>query len=192
MNSQNVSVPLQSIGRDPNIITQAVILAYTGWGYNFYSTTNKLRADDLLIRGEISRLLSRAATDISVAASRLAATIPEPTRQEPLPGRDIMPVVMDMRRLATDSDGFSVKLTALSTPGRDRIWDRHRDQNATLTRLQGFDLYLGQVAFDLQTVIAGKEPADFKDAAVRQAVDAKLTELTNALREREDMLQIAG
>lgn len=188
MSLPNIEAPLISIGRNPNIITQAVMLAYTGWGYNFYSTSNKLRADDLLIRGKISGLLSRAAADISRFGAKLAATIPAPSREVPLPGRDIMPVVVDLRRLAAEIDAISVKVTSLTTPGRDKIWDRHRAQEATLIRLQGFDLYLGQLVFDLQAMIE----ADLKDTQPRLALDAKLVEIRSALREREDMLLIGG
>jgi len=192
MSIPNIDAPLSSIGRNPNIITQAVLLAYTGWGYNFYSATNQLRADDLLIRGKISGLLSRIAADISALGAKLAAAIPAPTRQEPLPGRDIMPAVVDLRRLASETDALSVKITALSTPGRDKIWDRHRSQTATLTRLQGFDLYLGQLVFDLSALIAGKAPLELRDGEIRQAFDAKLAEIRQILRDREDMLSIGG
>jgi hypothetical protein len=127
MSPFNIEAPIRSIGKDPNIITQAVMLAYTGWGYNFYSATNKLRADDLLVRGKISELLSRSAKDINGFAAKLAAGVPSPTRQDPLPGRDLMPVVVQLRRLAREADALSSRMTSLTTPGRDKIWDRHRD-----------------------------------------------------------------
>jgi hypothetical protein len=192
MNFRNIDAPLTSIGRNPNIITQAVLLAYTGWGYNFYSAANQLRADDLLIRGKISGLLSRIATDISALGAKLAATVPPSTRQEPLPGRDIMAAVVDLRRLASEVDALSVKITALSTPGRDKIWDRHRSQTATLTRLQGFDLYIGQLVFDLSALIEGKAPSDLRDGAIRQTFDIKFAEIRLALRDREDALSLGG
>jgi hypothetical protein len=192
MSIPNIEAPLVSIGRNPNIITQAVMLAYTGWGYNFYSTTNKLRADDLLIRSKISGLLSRVAADLSGFGAKLAATVPAPSRQDPLPGRDIMAIVVELRRLSSEIDSLSVKITALTTPGRDKIWDRHRDQNTTLLRLQGFDLYLGQLVFDLKGLVETKMPAEMKNEQVREELDAKLIEIRSALREREDMLAIGG
>jgi len=186
----NITLPLQSIGRNPDIVTQAVILAYTGWGYNFYSVTNQLRADDLLIRGKISGLLSRAAADIAKLGAKLAASIPPPTRQVPLPGQEIMPIVVDLRRLAGEIDGLAAKMTALSTPSRDKIWDRHRSERDLLVRLQGFDLYLGQLAFDLQKLLDGKTPTDMRDEQLREQIGAKLQELKVFLREREDALGI--
>jgi hypothetical protein len=184
----NITLPLQSIGRNPSIVTQAVVLAYTGWGYNFYSVTNQLRADDLLIRGKISALLSRTAADISKLGAKLAASIPPPTRQMPLPGQEIMPIVVDLRRLAGEIDGLAAKMTALSTPSRDKIWDRHRSEKDLLIRLQGFDLYLGQLAFDLQKLVDGKTPAEMKDEQLRAQIEAKLQDMKNFLREREDAL----
>jgi hypothetical protein len=192
MSLPNIEAPLQSIGKDPNIITQAVMLAYTGWGYNFYSTTNKLRADDLLIRAKIAGLLSRAAADLLELGRKLAATVPAPTRQEPLPGAETMAVVTELRHLASDIDGVSVKITALSTPGRDKIWDRHRVQDATLIRLQGFDLYLGQLTFDLQALVGGKTAADVMARDVRDDIGAKLAAIKTALREREDALTVGS
>jgi hypothetical protein len=190
MSIPNIEAPLVSIGHNPNIITQAVLLAYTGWGYNFYSTTNKLRADDLLIRSKISGLLNRVAADLSGFGAKLAATVPAPSRQVPLPDRDIMAIVVELRRLSSEIDSLSVKITALTTPGRDKIWDRHRDQNTILLRLQGFDLYLGQLVFDLKGLVETKMPTEMKDEQVREELDVKLNEIRSALREREDMLAI--
>lgn len=192
MTQFNIEAPIKSIGKDPNIITQAVMLAYTGWGYNFYSTANKLRADDLLIRGKISEILSRSAKDISGFAAKLASAVPPPTRQDPLPGREVMPVVVELRKLAGDIDALSSRMTSLTTPGRDKIWDRHRKEADTLLRLQGFDLYLGQLAFDLQSLLQDKAASDMKDEAIRGGVEIKLKGLQMALRDREDMLRIGG
>jgi hypothetical protein len=192
MSLPNIEAPLRSIGQDHNIITKAVLLAYTGWGYNFYSTTNRLRADDLLIRAKIAGLLSRAAADLSELGRKLAATVPAPTRAVPLPGEETMAVVTELRRLASDIDGVSVKITALTTPGRDKIWDRHRVQDATLIRLQGFDLYLGQLTFDLQALLDGKTPGDVVTPQTRDEIGAKLAAIKNALRDREDALTVGG
>ncbi len=192
MSPFNIEAPIRSIGKDPNIITQAVMLAYTGWGYNFYSATNKLRADDLLVRGKISELLSRSAKDINGFAAKLAAGVPSPTRQDPLPGRDLMPVVVQLRRLAREADALSSRMTSLTTPGRDKIWDRHRKEADTLMRLQGFDLYLGQLAFDLQSLLRDRAASDMKEETVRDDIESKLKAIQMALRDREDMLRIRG
>jgi hypothetical protein len=118
--------------------------------------------------------------------------VPAPTRQVPLPGEETMAVVAELRHLASDIDGLSVKITSLSTPGRDKIWDRHRVQDATLIRLQGFDLYLGQLTFDLQALVAGKTAGDVLARNVRDEIGAKLTAIKNALRDREDALTVGG
>jgi len=122
--------------------------------------------------------------------AKLAASIPPPTRQVPLPGQEIMPIVVDLRRLAGEIDGLAAKMTALSTPSRDKIWDRHRSERDLLVRLQGFDLYLGQLAFDLQKLLDGKTPTDMRDEQLREQIGAKLQELKVFLREREDALGI--
>ena len=192
MSPFNIEAPIRSIGKDPNIITQAVMLAYTGWGYNFYSATNKLRADDLLIRGKISELLSRSARDINGFAAKLASDVPSPSREDPLPGREVMQVVVKLRKLASEADALSSRMTSLTSPGRDQILDRHRKEADTLLRLQGFDLYLGQLAFDLQALLQGKSAADMEDEAVRGDIEVKLKALQMALRDREDMLRIGG
>jgi hypothetical protein len=192
MNFSNIEASMISIGRNPNIITQAIVLAYTGWGYNFYSTANKLRADDLLIRAKIANLLSRTATDLSALGAKLAASVPEPSRQAPRPGAEIMPIVNELRRLASAASNLSVKMAALSTPGRDKIWDRHRTQNETLIKLQGFDLYLGQLAFDLQALVEHKTADDLQDKLLPQTIEGFLDGLSSALREREDMLSLGG
>ncbi|MBC7496885.1 MAG: hypothetical protein H7243_06965, partial [Sphingomonadaceae bacterium] len=36
---------------------------FLGWGYDFYKTTNQLRADDQLIRAKVGQLLGFTQTD---------------------------------------------------------------------------------------------------------------------------------
>ncbi|HQT67232.1 MAG: hypothetical protein B7Z78_11120 [Rhodospirillales bacterium 20-60-12] len=186
----DITVPLRAIGRDPGLITQQLIMAFNGWGYNWYKATNRQRADDLLVRAKAQEILSRVAGFIAEATHKLAGSIPAPSRADPLPGRDIMPHVKAWRGVCEKIGSLAGRIGAAPAPGRDRIFDRHRDEGATLAKLQGFDLYALQLIMNLEAKLAGLTPADLKDAALLQGTEAELQAIRRLLDERADFLAL--
>ncbi len=165
---------------------------FLGWGYDFYKTTNQLRADDQLIRAKVGQLLGFAQADLAAAetAYRRAAIAP-PTRANPFPDPAVVAAAQTLERLTREVGGLIGRVAAAPAPSADRMTDRYRDESDTLTYLRDHDRVLvGQAAL-LRSVVEGKDGTALIAAAgeidegltaLRRTLEARASALTSATR----------
>ena len=73
-----------SLFYDLGPLEEIAVNLFHGWGYNFYRLENQLRADDLVIRNQVSSLLGAARGHVEAAESAYRrAFLPPPSREKP-------------------------------------------------------------------------------------------------------------
>ncbi len=177
---------------DTSALGRVANTLFLGWGYDFYKSTNQLRADDQLIRAKVAQLLGFAAADLAAAETAYRrANIAAPTRAQPFPDAAVVATAKTLERLARDTSALTARVTAAPAPPADRMTDRFRDEAETLTYLRDHDRVLvGQAAL-LRSMIEGKDAAalaagtaeiDEGLAALRRTLEARASALTSATR----------
>ncbi len=163
---------------------------FLGWGYDFYKSTNQLRADDQLIRAKVGQLLGLVQADVAAAETAYRREhIPAPTRAQPFPDPAVITGAQTLERLARDVGTLIGRIAAAPVPPPDRMTDRYRDENDTLEYLRNHDrLLVGQAAL-LREVVADRDGATLL-AAVTE-IDAGLTALRRTLEARASALTSA-
>ncbi len=171
-------------------LVQALQLALTGFGYNFYNSKNQARADDLLVRGKASAFLADAANCLMMLANDYQMRhIPPLTRENPNPPREALMAVEDIRRLQQEVGDLEARVRGMSVPTADRIWSRFREELTTLRQLMQFDLDLvrGAEAFYQYVYNAN---ADVWNMAYAQEVRGMLRRLNQITQAREQFLRM--
>ena len=163
---------------------------FLGWGYDFYKSTNQLRADDQLIRAKVGQLLGFVQADLAAAETAFRRTnIAPPTRAAPFPDPAAVAGAKTLERLAREVGTLGGRIAAAPAPSPDRMTDRYRDEGETLTYLRDHDRVLvGQAAL-LRNVVEGKDGAGLLAAA--SEIDEGLTALRRTLEARASALTSA-
>lgn len=113
---------------------------FYGWGYNFYRKENRLRADDLLVRGKVSDLLGEARSHLArLEADFRRERLPAPTREQPFPDRTAVQTADALQRVQKDIEAIEVKVRNASVPEMDRVHQPHRNERDTLEKLAAVD-----------------------------------------------------
>lgn len=121
-------------------VRQLVENLYQGWGYNAYRKENQLRADDLLIRGKISELLSELRKAWTVREhSWCAEHLSPPTREQPYPEAGAVKEAHSIQSIQKRIESFESLVRTAPVPENDRVWQRHRNEAQTLDRLMVCD-----------------------------------------------------
>lgn len=165
---------------------------FLGWGYDFYKSTNQLRADDQLIRAKVGQLLGFAQADLAAAETAYRrANIAPPTRANPFPDPGVVAAAKTLERLAREAGALIGRVAAAPAPPADRMTDRYRDEGETLAYLRDHDRVLvGQAAL-LRSMVEGKDGAALLAAvgeidegltALRRTLEARASALTSATR----------
>jgi hypothetical protein len=165
---------------------------FLGWGYDFYKSTNQLRADDQLIRAKVGQLLGFAQADLAAAETAYRhAHIAPPTRAAPFPDPAVVAGAKTLERLGREVGALIGRVAAAPAPPADRMTERYRDEGETLTYLRDHDRVLvGQAAL-LRSTVEGKDgPALLAAAgeideglmALRRTLEARASALTSATR----------
>lgn len=130
----------------PNPIDQAGALKqvasnlFYGWGYNFYRDENKLRADDLMVRGKVSDLLGDARAHIAeLEAVYRREHLPPPTREHPVPDAAALATVRQAGEVVRTLEALETRIRNAAVPEMDRINQRHRIERDTLQQLVAAD-----------------------------------------------------
>ncbi len=117
-----------------------LMTAYLGWGYNAYNKTNQLRADDLIVRSRVSRLLHELRSRWS---DRLQAFreehLPPPTREHPFPDSKAVAEAKKMESVILKIEAMEAKIRSAPAPQGDWVWDRLRNRDQTLEQLKQID-----------------------------------------------------
>ena len=176
----------------PNAIDQAgsvrqlVENLFYGWGYNAYRAANQQRADDLLIRNEISHLIGRAREDLrqeEMAWRRIH--LPAPTRDHPFPDPEAVRQAEEWARIQHALESLETSIRTAPVPENDRVWQRHRDEDATLAALREADLALAEAVVAALVPLAPPVDGPREKAPVAVLEPAKV-----ALGRRSDRLCI--
>ena len=145
----------------PNAIDQAgsvrkvVENLFYGWGYNAYRVANQRRADDLLIRNEISHLIGQAREDLRQEEMAWRQIhLPAPTRDHPFPDPEAVRQAGGWAHVQRALESLETEIRTAPVPENDRVWQRHRDEDATLADLREADLALAEVVLAALATLA--------------------------------------
>lgn len=128
---------------DTDRLEQVAINLFYGWGYNFYRLENQLRADDLLVRSQVSTLLGQARRSLEAEQSSYRRKfLPPPTREAPLPDPTALENARTLEELAAGIGQVEGAIRALPVPENDRMTQRYRQEAETLLRLRTCDTQL--------------------------------------------------
>jgi hypothetical protein len=172
---------------DAGALRQFVVNLFYGWGYNAYRQENKDRADDLLVRQEVSHWLAQARAEVGRQESEFRREhLPPPTREKPFADRTAVAQAQAYQRLSQAIEAIELTVRSAALPEDDRTWRRHRDEGDTLKRLMDQDIAIAEAAaLVLQEV--GAQPALDLTRPL-----ASLQALSGALAQRRAMLSIFG
>jgi hypothetical protein len=174
---------------DVDEIEQIAINLFHGWGYNFYRLENQLRADDLVIRNQVSALLGHARAGVDKAESVYRRTfLPPPSREKPRPDASVMANAQALEELSRAIGALEGQIRTQPVPENDRMTERYRQEAATLQRLLDCDMRLaGQVGI-LRDMLDHKDGAWLIEKSAE--IQDGLTAIETSLRERQAALTV--
>jgi hypothetical protein len=177
-----------SSGPSNDPVVQQLQLLLTGYGYNFYSTTNQARADDLLVRGRASYFLSQAVSMLAQLRSDYSMRfIPPLTRANPDPPQEAMAQVREIEAAQQALSSLESHIRGMSVPTQDRIWWRFRQEQALLMQLLNFDLTLVRSSEQIYQYISQLTP-ELWNSQGSSALRQMTQQLTRLAQERERFL----
>jgi hypothetical protein len=171
-------------------LVQQLQLLLTGYGYNFYNTTNQARSDDLLVRERASYFLGQAITLLSSLRGEYQRRfVPPLTRENPFPPQEAMAQLREMEEVQQAISTLESHIRGMSVPTQDRIWWRFRQEQSLLAQLLSFDLRLVRGGEQLHQFMAQLTP-DGWNVYSAGTLRAQLQQLTQVANERERFLLI--
>lgn len=172
----------------PNAIDQAgsvrklVENVFFGGGYNAYNSANQLRADDQLIRNEVSGWLGQVRKEASRReADYREQNLTEPTRDHPFPDRAVIATVGKYEKLQREIESVETSIRDAAVPANDRVWQRHRNEVGTAHQLIDADLAIASAVVELLKQVA--DPAF-------EVLQLSLDDLTKLVRDRASWLSV--
>lgn len=179
-----------SSGPSQDPLVQQLQLLLTGYGYNFYSTTNQARSDDLLVRERASYFLGQAVTLLSSLRGEYHRRfVPPLTRENPLPPQEALAQLREMEEVQQTISSLESHIRGMSVPSQDRIWWRFRQEQPLLARLLEFDLRLVRGSEQLHQFTLQLRPEGWNVYSVG-TLRSQIQQLTQVAQERERFLLI--
>ena len=172
--------------QDP--LVQQLQLLLTGYGYNFYNTTNEARSDDILVRERASYFLGQAVTLLSTLRGDYQRRfIPPLTRENPFPSPEKMAQLREIEEVQQEVSRLEAHIRGMSVPTQDRTWWRFRQEQPLLTQLLSFDLQLVRGSEQLYQFATQVTPEGWNvySAGILRSQVQQLTQVAN---ERERFL----
>ena len=174
--------------QDP--LVQQLQLLLTGYGYNFYNTTNQARSDDQLVRERASYFLGQAITLLSSLRGEYQRRfVPPLTRENPFPPQEALAQLREMEEIQQAISALEAHIRGMAVPTQDRTWWRFRQEQPLLAQLLSFDLRLVRGGEQLQQFMAQLTP-DGWNVYSAGTLRAQLQQLTQVANERERFLLI--
>lgn len=171
-------------------VIQQLQLLLTGYGYNFYNTTNQARADDLLVRERASYHLGQAVDLLSQLQSEYQRRfIPPLTRANPDPPAEALAQVREIAATRQALSDIETHIRGMSVPAQDRLWWRFRQEQALLGQLLNFDLSLVRSSEDLYQYVLQLTPESWNSQGSGQ-LRQLMQRVSSIARERERFLLI--
>ena len=171
-------------------VIQQLQLLLTGYGYNFYNTTNQARADDLLVRERASYHLGQAIDMLArLQGEYQRRFIPPLTRANPDPPAEALAQAREIEATRQALSAIETHIRGMSAPTQDRTWWRFRQEQTLLGQLLNFDLVLVRGCEEVYEYVAQLTPEGWNSqgsAALRQLMQR----VANIARERERFLLI--
>lgn len=171
-------------------VIQQLQLLLTGYGYNFYNTTNQARADDLLVRERASYFLTQATDMLARLRSEYQRRfVPPLTRENPFPPAEALAHLREIEQVQQELSNVETHIRGMSVPSQDRIWWRFRQEQPLLMQLLNFDLALVRSSEQLYDYVSRLTPEAWQEQGsgpLRQLIQ----QLTQIARDRERFLLI--
>jgi hypothetical protein len=168
-------------------VAQVAINLFYGWGYNFYRKENQLRADDLLVRGQVSLRLGAAREGVAAAEQAYRRRfLPPPSRAAPRPDPNAVQEAQALEAIGRDLGALEAQIRALPVPEDDRMTQRFRQEADTSARLVAADEAMVGHAELLRALLAEATAAQVLDSA--EIVRARMSAIRDAIRARGDVL----
>ena len=179
-----------SSGPSQDPLVQQLQLLLTGYGYNFYNTTNQARSDDLLVRERASYFLGQAVTLMSSLRGEYQRRfVPPLTRENPFPPQEAMAQLREMEEVQQAISRLESHIRGMSVPTQDRIWWRFRQEQPLLAQLLSFDLQLVRGSEQLHQFTTQLTPEGWNIYSAG-TLRSQLQQLTQVANERERFLLI--
>ena len=174
-----------SSGPSNDPIVQQLQLLLTGYGYNFYSSVNQARADDLLVRERASYHLAQAVDMLATLRGEYQRRfIPPLTRANPDPPQEALAQVREIEAAQQALSNVETAIRGMAVPSQDRIWWRFRQEETLLRQLLQFDLALVRNSEQVYWYVSQLTPDNWNNqviASLRQMTQ----QLTQVARDRE-------
>ncbi len=179
----DLSIVPNSIDGAPALRRFVVNLFY-GYGYNAYRQENKDRADDLLVRTEVSHWLSQARAVLSRRESDYRRNhLKPPTREHPFPDGAAVERAESYVRAQQAIEEVEVAVRNAPVPENDRVWQRHRREGDALQRLTEADIEVARCVVGLLREVSQEE---FEPDTVVEA----LSPVKAAMKARSSVLSV--
>jgi hypothetical protein len=171
-----------------NPLVQQLQLLLTGYGYNFYSTTNSARADDLLVRERVSYFLSQAVSALAqLRSDYYTRFVPPLTRANPDPPQEAMAQIREIEAVQQTLSSLEAHVRGMSVPTQDRIWWRFRREQQLLMQLLNFDLTLVRSSEQIYQYVAELTPV-YWNSQSSNPLRQMTQQLAHLAQERERFL----
>ncbi len=172
-------------------VAQALQVAMSGFGYNFYDARNVARANDLVVRERASGLLLGASGRLEhVERAFREEYIPPPSREQPFPDPELAKRLRDLAAVRHRISETANRIITLETPATDSVWFRVRTERDTLVRLVSMDVALIQSAQAIDEAARSVTPEQVRDG-IASFARPELDAIDAALDARRALLSIA-
>lgn len=166
-------------------VVQQLQLLLTGYGYNFYSSVNQARADDLLVRERASYHLAQAIDMLSTLRGEYQRRfIPPLTRANPDPPQEALAQVREIEAAKQALSNIETTIRGMAVPSQDRIWWRFRQEVPLLRQLLQFDLNLVRASEQIYQYVMQLTPDNWNNQVIL-SLRQMTQQLTQIVRERE-------
>ncbi len=177
-----------SSGPSNDPVVQQLQLLLTGYGYNFYNTTNQARADDILVRERASYHLAQAVEMLATLRGEYQRRfIPPLTRANPDPPQEVMAQVREMEAVQQALSNVETHIRGMAVPAQDRTWWRFRQEQGLLAQLLQFDLALVSSSEQVYHYVS-QLTADNWNSQVSTTLRQMIQQITQIARDRERFL----
>ncbi len=186
-----VAALLEPRGPATDPLIQAIGVAMSGFGYNFYDARNVARSNDQLVRERAAGLLADATAALALFERALRERIlPAATRESPYPPDDVMRRLRTIDAVRKRVEAAISALASAETPATDAIWLRFREERTLLLRLVTADVELATGAERLRDAARALDSSQ-DDLAGLEPLKVQLDALERALTERRALLRAA-
>src|SRR5437667_12476861 len=177
-----------SSGPSNELVVQQLQLLLTGYGYNFYSSVNQARADDLLVRERASYHLAQAVDMLATLRGEYQRRfIPPLTRANPDPPQEALVQVREIEAAQQALSNVETTIHGRAVPAQHRMWWRFRQEEPLLRQLLQFDLALVRSSEQVYQYVTQLTPDNWNNqviASLRQLTQ----QVTQIVRDRERFL----